>query len=289
MFKINFNHLYYFLNIVDQGTITAAAKKLGMTQPAMSHQLKQLESDFGKKLFIREGRKLILSEAGEQVYDYAKEIFQKSEEMIQTVESGSGHPITFIRVGVASSVPLSHTFKFLKPVMIIQRIRLQVTSGTMDELLDKLINKDIDVVLCDLPYNRRSPNINVKKIRSSKISCYANPKTAARIRKTFPESLNDVKMITYINDSVLRKQVDNFLDKYELTPEIVGEFSSPSLVGHILEHSQYVGFLPIDMSTNLLKAKRLTAIDEIPGSSYGIWSYTLKDSKVKGLIDKFIK
>lgn len=289
MYKFNFNHLYYFLNIVDQGTITAAAKKLNMTQPAMSHQLKQLERDFGESLFIREGRKLILSEAGKQVYSYAKQIFQKSEEMLQTVKSGSGHPITFIRVGVASSVSLSHTFNFLKPVMVEQRIRLQVTSGTMDELLDKLMNKDIDIVLCDLPYSRLSTNIIVKKIRSSKIKCYANPRTATRIKKLFPESLNGAKVITYVNDSVLRKQVDDFLDKYNLSPEIVGEFSSPSLVGHILEHSQYVGFLPVDMSVNLLKAKKIAAIDEIPGSSYGIWSFTLKDSKVKGFIDRFNK
>ncbi len=60
MYKINFNHLYYFLTISKEGSIVKASKKLHMTQPALSHQLKSLEIDLGKKLFDRVGRRLIL-------------------------------------------------------------------------------------------------------------------------------------------------------------------------------------------------------------------------------------
>ena len=52
MYKINFNHLYYFLTISKEGSIVKASKKLHMTQPALSHQLRLLEEDLGNTCYF---------------------------------------------------------------------------------------------------------------------------------------------------------------------------------------------------------------------------------------------
>lgn len=289
MFKINFNHLFYFMNIVEQGSIVAASEKLNLTQSAMSHQLKKLEDSLEKKLFKRTGRKLVLTEEGEQVYKYAKQIFRKSEEMIQVVKSKGSQYLNFFRLGVASSVSLSHAYRFIQPLLIVKELRIQVISGSMDDLLDKLMNSEIDVVVCDLPYSRLSPDVYAQKIRSSKIACYSNFKTASRLKeKKFPECLNKKKIITYVNDSALREQVDNFIREYEIDVQIVGEFSDISLIQHILNNSQLIGFLPVDTAENSVKLKKLKKLHEIPHSNYDVWAYYHRKSKVRGFIIKYL-
>ena len=66
--------LRYFLAAVRNGSITAAANELHITQPTLSKQLMDLESKLGKTLFIRGGRKITLTEEGKFLYDRANEI-----------------------------------------------------------------------------------------------------------------------------------------------------------------------------------------------------------------------
>lgn len=56
-----------FLAVLEGGTLAKAAEGLGLTQPALSHQLKALEEEFGQPLFYRRGRRLVLSEAGREL------------------------------------------------------------------------------------------------------------------------------------------------------------------------------------------------------------------------------
>ena len=58
--------LKYFWTIAEEGTISQAAEVLHLTQPTLSRQLKELEEELGTELFVRENRKMILTEAGEQ-------------------------------------------------------------------------------------------------------------------------------------------------------------------------------------------------------------------------------
>ena len=66
--------LQYFVTIVEEKTITAAAEKLHMTQPPLTMQLHALERELGCSLFRREGRGLKLTDAGRQMYRRATEI-----------------------------------------------------------------------------------------------------------------------------------------------------------------------------------------------------------------------
>ncbi|HFQ3708951.1 TPA: LysR family transcriptional regulator [Enterococcus faecium] len=56
--------LKYFWTIAEEGTISQAAEVLHLTQPTLSRQLKELEEELGTELFVRENRKMILTEAG---------------------------------------------------------------------------------------------------------------------------------------------------------------------------------------------------------------------------------
>lgn len=68
-----------FAAVVDEGTVSAAATELGITQPALSRQIKQLERSTGLELFRRSGVRLMLTSEGTEFLKVAREVLQKLE------------------------------------------------------------------------------------------------------------------------------------------------------------------------------------------------------------------
>jgi len=83
--------LFNFLIVADEGTLTAASKKLHIAQPALSKQLKHLESEFGVKLMERGARQLTLTEEGKILYEkigLVKELYQATYQEISDCANG---------------------------------------------------------------------------------------------------------------------------------------------------------------------------------------------------------
>ena len=68
--------IYYFKTVADEGTISAAARKLNMSQPPLSSQMHLLEQELGSILFERGSRKIQLTEAGLLFYEMAKTMLE---------------------------------------------------------------------------------------------------------------------------------------------------------------------------------------------------------------------
>ncbi|MFB9325891.1 LysR family transcriptional regulator [Paenibacillus aurantiacus] len=88
---MDIKQLRYFVAIVEEGQITAAAKRLHMAQPPLSQQLKAMEQELGAALFEREGRGMQLTDEGRALYRHATRIIaslQEAEEEIQAIRQG---------------------------------------------------------------------------------------------------------------------------------------------------------------------------------------------------------
>ena len=73
---MDFHQLQYFVAIAESGSITAAAKKLFLSQPPLSMQMKRLEKELGCILFLRGAREVQLTEAGKLLYTRAKSMLE---------------------------------------------------------------------------------------------------------------------------------------------------------------------------------------------------------------------
>ena len=95
--------LQYFTAIVDEGSITGAAKRLHMSQPPLSTQMKLLEEELGVILFDRGSRNIQLTDAGKLLYNRAHAILELSEAAVQELKDfGNGLSGT-LRLGMISS------------------------------------------------------------------------------------------------------------------------------------------------------------------------------------------
>jgi len=77
--KLEIRHLKLIKTVAEEGNLTNAGKKLFLTQSALSHQLKEMEAEFGAPLFERIGKKMVLTQAGERVLHTAKKVINELE------------------------------------------------------------------------------------------------------------------------------------------------------------------------------------------------------------------
>ena len=101
---MNLQYFYNFVTIVEEGSLTAASKKLHIAQPALSNQVKAMEQKYGTRLFFRGARRLELTDAGMILYQKAKRICEIEQEAQSEIISGFSGQQGMLRVGVTPSV-----------------------------------------------------------------------------------------------------------------------------------------------------------------------------------------
>ena len=104
---IQLPYLDTFSEVAEQSSFTAAGKTLGMTQAAVSQRIHALEKMLGKSLFLRSGTRIRLTEAGQQLYEYAQQVLRVHAEAFETI-TGRRTPITGELFLAASSIPGQH-------------------------------------------------------------------------------------------------------------------------------------------------------------------------------------
>ena len=135
MIPFNYHHLYYFYIIAKEGSISKATQKLSLAQPTLSAQLKQFESFLNVKLFIRENRKLILTEEGHRVLEYAKMIFDIGRELKDRMVDLNKKGRIRIQIGVPNSIPKSIIEALLSHLLNINpTVFLVVKENTIDKI-----------------------------------------------------------------------------------------------------------------------------------------------------------
>ena len=99
---MEFRQLRYFVAVAEEGNISRAAKRIFLTQPALSRQIKVLEEEIGQCLLERQAHSIRLTPAGEALLHEARELLQHAEQMLERVRAaGDG---TRLRVGYAPSL-----------------------------------------------------------------------------------------------------------------------------------------------------------------------------------------
>lgn len=143
--NLDLDTLRTLVTAVDLGGFGQAAERLGRTPPAISLQMKRLQQDLGVALFRKQGRKLLLTEAGTTALGYARRILALNDELMETARGTTlgGH----LRVGCpqdfAPILPdVLKRFAVLYPRMLVE---LRIDGSAM--LLEALSKAQIDVAL----------------------------------------------------------------------------------------------------------------------------------------------
>ena len=146
--------LSHFVTVVKEGTISGAARKLNLSQPPLSTQMKQLEDEFGCVLFERGSRKIQLTEAGQLLYDRAVTMLELSEATRRELLDYNSGLTGALRLGVVSSVGSS-----LLPLwaaafhQAYPDIRFELFEANTYQLLEQLRSNLLELAIVRTPFH----------------------------------------------------------------------------------------------------------------------------------------
>src|SRR3984893_2632971 len=242
---LNYHHLLYFWAVAKEGSLRLASEVLHVSQPSISAQLKQLEESLGTPLFTRTTRRLILTDTGQTVLEYAEEIFSLGRELLAAVGQEPGERPLRLHVGVADSVPKIIVRQHLTPVFELRRlVRVICREGSLEELITQLAGHKLDVVLADEPSTSalRVRTFNHRLSPAALVLCTA-PVLAKRLAKNFPRSLDGAPAILPVGEMTLRRQLEHWFESHHVRPRVVAEVDDTVLLTDL--GAQGLGFIPV--------------------------------------------
>lgn len=241
---MDLKNLTTFIQVAELGSFTKAADKLGYSQPTVSFQIKQLETELGAQLFERIGHTVALTDRGHSALAYAQNICRMTQTMISgtdIVHQAKGN----IRIAMADSLCpalLENNFKDFHSQY--PGVSLNVTTAGTDELFKLVDRNEVDIV-CTLDthiYNTSYIIANEEKVG---VHFVASPLNSITKKEDLTKSdlLSESFILTEKGMSYRRIMDEKFAEEQiEITPIL--EISSTAIICKLIEANAGVSFLP---------------------------------------------
>jgi LysR family transcriptional activator of nhaA len=253
MAQLNLHHLRLFRAVATDGTLTGAARRLNLSQSALSTQLKALEASLGHDLFERVGRGLVLTEAGRIALDHAEAIFQTADELSATLaETGRGRRA--LRVGALATLSRNFQMQFVRPLIGRADVEVVLRSGSQEELLRGLDGLAFDVVLTNLAPARdaASPWL-VHQIDEQPVSLVGRAHRLwrtgpsgpqARAPRPLAELLATQPLVLPAPGTALRNSFDALVDRLGVRPSIAAEVDDMAMLRLLAREDAGLAVIP---------------------------------------------
>jgi LysR family transcriptional activator of nhaA len=274
-FDLNYNHLLYFKTIVEQNSIIKAAEYLRVGAPAISMQLKLLEDKLQKKLFIRDKKKLVLTDTGQLVYAYAKEIFNLGTELMTTLNDQVYGDIK-IQIGVQDTIPKNLISSLTSYIYNHYPAMISVYNGSLEEMTLGVVSHRFDIALLNtLPIINDKSLLFSNRILKTNI-VLAGAKKFLPLKNKPLSSFKNQPFILPTGQSVLRHKIEFLFKNENVDFHLVGE-SQDTIVQKNMAISGN-GIIPImkEAIGHYVHANQLFILKELPEIQDEIWGVTAK-------------
>src|SRR5664279_5523360 len=152
MRSISLDQLRAFVEVVTRGSFTAAAQTLNLSQPAITHQVQELERRFDVRLVERIGKRAYPTQAGETLIEHARHLIEEDERTSADMRRYSDGGLGRVRIGTSMTVLMYALPPILRQIKTEHRqLELNLKAGLTATTLKMLRTNDLDLGLCALP------------------------------------------------------------------------------------------------------------------------------------------
>src|SRR5690348_3183557 len=220
-------HLRSFFAVARHGGFTAGARALHVSQPTVTAQVRALEETYGIELFVRDGRSVALTAAGEALFGIAERIFEQEEEALALLRNTGELRAGRLRVGAVGPyhvMEMLAAFRARHPA-----IELAVTLGNSEQVVAGLLDRSTDVAV--LAQYAHDPRLHFVPFRSHRVVIFVTKRhRSALLRAIRLADLAQEPMIVREPGSTTRKALDDALRRAGVSPPIAMEIGSREAV-----------------------------------------------------------
>jgi DNA-binding transcriptional LysR family regulator len=243
-----------------EGSVTAAAESLHLTQPAVSMQLRQLERQLELTLFETVGRRLQITEPGKELAQLAVELLARIDDLEQTARSLRGVGHGRVRLGVVS------TAKYFAPRLLAQFVKLhsgvefKLTIHNRAEIIDQLQSYAIDLGIMGQP--PEGMQLDGTAFAPNPLVAIAAPSHPLSLRRRLnPHDLADQAFIVRETGSGTRSAMDRYLIEHDVKIRRVMEADSNETIKQAVMAGIGLGFVSLHTVRAELAAGRIAVLD----------------------------
>ena len=271
---MDLRNLNTFIQVAESGSFTRASKKLGYSQPTISVQIKQLESELGIKLFDRIGRTVQLTYKGRDVLVHAQRICHMCQEMMLETSRETELQGT-IRLAMADSLcPLLVGSGFPSLREYYPNLSIKVTSAGTEELFRLLDHNEVDVV-CTLDnhfYDTNYVIANEERVGLHFVASSDNP-LAGMESVSITELLAQPFLLTEKGMSY-RRLLDERLAQDSLEIQPILEIGHADIICQLVEKNIGLSFLPDYVTEEAVQRGGIVRLN-VPGYEPELWKQLL--------------
>ena len=268
---LNYHHLYYFWVTATEGSISSASKKLRIGQPTISTQIKNLEESMSQVLFKRKSRGLHLTEAGKVVLDYANQIFNLGNELMEVVKDETFSKRTHIQIGALDSVPKTLVQSLIHSAQKIAPCVITVIEGGGDYLFRELQAHRIDIVVSNFPPTIGSSKEYFSRLLAKIPITVFSTKKYQPLKRKFPNSLQDQPFIMPTLHSKLRHDLNHYFQTRQIKIDVVIETQDTSIQKLLGNEGMGLVPLPDIAGKELIKEGKLIKLGRLQGVTEDFW------------------
>ncbi len=245
---MNLKHAQYVLTIVQEGSFTAAAKKLYLSQPSLSQTVKQLETNLGAPIFNRASDTLRLTYAGKLYIECAQKIIQIYDNLLLEIEDMKTEVHGRLKLGVTRQRGMNLLPQVIPPfVEKYPHVEIELAEYGSDKL-----ERMVEEGLCDIALVTTSPKANQLEyvlIQNEQLVLMAAKSTAlAQSRPDGdPIGITDAAAESFVSlkqGHSVRVMQDRLFARYHLSPRILVESDSFETAKQIAARTNAVMITP---------------------------------------------
>jgi DNA-binding transcriptional LysR family regulator len=240
---MDFEQLRTFQQVCRLKSFSRAAEKLGVTQPAVSAQIRSLEKEVGARLFDRDGGKVTFTGAGRLFEPFAEHCLQCQSHIFAAVNElyRSARGEISVSASEATSLYILPSV-FAKYKRQYARVNLNIVRSEHSRSVEAVINRDVDFAITAVPV--KDPRLVVQSVHRDEIVLVVAPAHPLAMHKVV--KLDEILQfpLLLLKQGRQRAQINNFFDAHDMHPRIAMELDSSELLKRLICAELGMGFLP---------------------------------------------
>jgi len=257
---MNLHQLKVFYEVAQAKSFSAAAARLSLTQPAVTWQVRSLEDSYDLQFLDRIGKKVLLTEEGKVLFDYADRILNLTRQ--------AEDALTDLKGLSQGNLRIASTFTFgdfyLPPLLEVfhrkyPKITVQVSTGNSSQIIENTLLHKNDLAIA--AFDPRDEKLAVREITTDLLVAVVSPDHPLAKKKSISlKDLNGQLLILREKGSSPRKIIDEILARERIAPQIIMESASTSAIKKMVESGIGMAILSQQVVKKELQAKSLKKI-----------------------------
>lgn len=240
---MNLIQLKYFVSVCETGTVSEAAENLHISQPSLSNAIKEMEREFGVKLFFRQHRGMVKTFEGERFYKMAKELLSRAEQT-EIIMKDMGKQRKILRLGVPpmiGSIVLPGIYReFLSENPDIQ---IEITEGGQHELLSKLSEGLLDMIFMPHEDFEEQGFAGINIVKTEIVCCVSEENSLASRKSISAKDLSETPIVLFKDSFYHTEEVRKWFSESEVTPDIILQTAQLSTIQSMVSNNIAAGFM----------------------------------------------